>query len=187
MNELTEMHQLNTDDQIALRRFRNTLRLAGGGYIVFGIWSIMKFLMMITMQQKYMEMMFDLSETMADTGMNVTVGDIIFIIVISLFVVGIHLWIGLGAVRYAQGSGGKRSHLVLAILGVIITIVQLPLYFYDPVQKIIQDVDMTTIASIVVDITLIFLFFDMIISTIQIDKLTRSTAVTDTDTATDKG
>ena len=138
---------------------------------MFGFWSIVKFIMMITMQQEYADKIFETSQVDGVPDSTILAVDIIFFILVSLFVIWIHLWIGLGAIKYAQGKKKRRTHLILAIIGVLITIAQMPFYFYDPVEKVLQSAQLMDIASIMVDITLIFLFLDMIVSTIQIDKL----------------
>ena len=39
------MEKRNEEQQVALRRYRNSLTLSGQGYIVFSVWTCMKIIM----------------------------------------------------------------------------------------------------------------------------------------------
>ncbi|MBQ9333133.1 MAG: hypothetical protein IJS12_02250 [Lachnospiraceae bacterium] len=165
----------NSDNNINLRHMRDNLVHAGYGYIIFGIWSVIKLLMMSTMQKEYSGLLSDsIGSSTGDYFLAIAITVAAYLIII-IFTLGMHLWIGYGAVRYGRGTGHRKYYVVLSVIGIIMTLVLLPLYFWNPSEGTPIIPDDTTIASILVDITLVFVFLDMIISTVRIDRLMKST------------
>ena len=169
------MNNVNSVDNIKIRHLRDNLIHAGYGYIIFGIWSVIKLFMMSTMQKEYSGMLSDsIGSSTGDYFLAIAITAAAYLVMI-VFTLGIHLWIGYGAVRYGRGTGRKKSYVVMSAIGIIITLALLPFYFWNPSSGEALIPDDTTIASVLVDITLIFVFLDMILSTIGIDRLMKST------------
>ncbi|MCR4596256.1 MAG: hypothetical protein K5673_05695 [Lachnospiraceae bacterium] len=168
------MDNHNSDDNIKLRHMRDNLVHAGYGYIIFGIWSVLKLFMMSTMQKEYSGLLSDsIGSSTGDYFLAIAITAAAYLVMI-VFTLGIHLWIGYGAVRYGRGTGRKKSYVVMSAIGIIITLALLPFYFWNPSSGEALIPDDTTIASVLVDITLVFVFLDMILSTVGIDRLTKS-------------
>ncbi len=169
------MNNVNSVDNIKVRHLRDNLIHAGYGYIIFGIWSVIKLFMMSTMQKEYSGMLGDSSGVSPeDYPIAIAITVAVYLIMI-IFTLGMHLWIGYGAVRYGKGTGHRKYYVVLSVIGIIMTLVLLPLYFWNPSEGTPIIPDDTTIASILADITLVFVFLDMIVSTVRIDRLMKST------------
>ncbi|MBR6390559.1 MAG: hypothetical protein IKS16_04365 [Lachnospiraceae bacterium] len=169
------MNNVNSVDNIKIRHLRDNLIHAGYGYIIFGIWSVIKLFMMSTMQKEYSGMLGDSSGVSPEDYPIAIAITVAAYLIMIIFTLGMHLWIGYGAVRYGKGTGHRKYYVVLSVIGIILTLVLLPLYFWNPSEGTPIIPDDTTIASILVDITLVFAFLDMIVSTVRIDRLTEST------------
>ena len=168
------MNNVNSVDNIKIRHVRDNLIHAGYGYILFGIWSVIKLFMMSTMQKEYSGMLGDSSGVSPEDYPIAIAITVAAYLIMIIFTLGMHLWIGYGAVRYGKGTGHRKYYVVLSVIGIIMTLVLLPLYFWNPSEGTPIIPDDTTIASILVDITLVFVFLDMIVSTVRIDRLTES-------------
>ena len=131
--------------------------------------------MMSTMQKEYSGMLGDSSGVSPEDYPIAIAITVAAYLIMIIFTLGMHLWIGYGAVRYGKGTGHRKYYVVLSVIGIIMTLVLLPLYFWNPSEGTPIIPDDTTIASILVDITLVFAFLDMIVSTVRIDRLTEST------------
>ncbi len=169
------MNNVNSVDNIKIRHLRDNLIHAGYGYIIFGIWSVIKLFMMSTMQKEYSGMLGDSSGVSPEDYPIAIAITVAAYLIMIIFTLGMHLWIGYGAVRYGKGTGHRKYYVVLSVIGIIMTLVLLPLYFWNPSEGTPIIPDDTTIASILVDITLVFVFLDMIVSTVRIDRLMKST------------
>lgn len=168
------MNDINSHNSIELRRMQDNLVHAGAGYIVFGVWSLIKLFMMMTMQSEYTEMLNDsLGDDPEERAFLLIITAVFFFVVVA-FTIWIHLWIGRGAMRYGRGLSRKKTFVVLSVIGIVINILALPMYFWDFVNGTQARTDDTTIASILVDITVNFIFLDMIVSTARIDRLMKS-------------
>ncbi len=169
------MNNVNSVDNIKIRHLRDNLIHAGYGYIIFGIWSVIKLFMMSTMQKEYSGMLGDSSGVSPEDYPIAIAITVTAYLIMIIFTLGMHLWIGYGAVRYGKGTGHRKYYVVLSVIGIIMTLVLLPLYFWNPSEGTPIIPDDTTIASILADITLVFVFLDMIVSTVRIDRLMKST------------
>ena len=160
---------MNSNSEVKLRQFRDTLELAGKGYIFIGIWNVIKIFMTYTMQQSLMdELISDLkAQELSSKEINATL--IFAFAFVALFIIMIHFYIGLGAIKYARKKSVKKGYLVLSVISLVITAGLLPLYFLgaDYGGNGVDDKD---IASILVDLTMIFIFVDILYSTHMIKK-----------------
>jgi predicted membrane protein len=80
----------------------------------------------------------------------------------------VHLYIGLNAMRAAKGRKYKGGYFVAAIIVTVLSV--LSLFTYIEGFQNIEKID-TTIASMLVDITTIYIFLVVIISSLRIKKI----------------
>lgn len=169
MMTLGKSKDMNSDIEVRLRKVRNNLELAGKGYIFFGIWNVIKLFMTYTMQPGLMD---DLVSEMRSEGLNdaeLKVSVILTFALISVFVIVMHLYIGAGAIKYARGTSRKKGYTVMSVIGMVFTVCCLPLYFTGE-EYGGNGVDETDFASVLVDLTMIFIFVDILYLTHMIKK-----------------
>lgn len=160
---------MNSKDEIRLRKYRSNLYVAGKSYILFGVWSIAKIFLTYTMQKGMFD---DYIESMYDIGIDdsiVMIVGVLCIIIVALFAMSLHLWTGLGAIRYANEKKRGLAFLFPGALIFVLTIVCTPLYFVDqnglPNMPGLED-----FASMFVDYTVLFIFVDIVFSIIKINR-----------------
>ncbi len=155
---------MNTE-KAELRRYEDDLNVSGTGVIILGAWSIIRVLIELFMNTKeYLN--FDGEDP--DSAMMGMVLVIAIIVVVSFVIMKIHLYIGLNAMRAAKGREHKEGYFVAAIIIAVLSVLSLATYAED-----LQDLDKidTTLASILVDITTIYIFIVVIVSSIRIKKI----------------
>ena len=160
------MPDINSDISVGLRRYSNNLVIAGRGYILFGLWSVVKALMMITMQQEFMQNVLGTvgPSELSDKAVKLLV--VIVFLVFSLIALYIHLHIGRGAVRYGKGTSSRRGFIIWGVIVSAVMIFDIPFYFTDKVQS-----NTIIAASIVVDITEVYILIDMMYSAHMLKRL----------------
>ena len=127
--------------------------------------------MMITMSEDIMNNMMvsvnvDLSERIIVWATYATAG------VMSLIVLLIHLYIGKGAIRYSRGNRRRKGFLILGAVIALILILDIPMYFA-PASGVSTTPGASVIVSILVDMTVVFIYIDMLYSTFMINKFLR--------------
>ncbi len=163
------MEERNEEQKVALRRYRNNLKLSGQGYIIFSVWTCMKIFMVYTMRKEDMQELMDIVNVNSyDERIQIYIfaAILIMLLLIMLFSVFVHVGIGLSAIKYSRGVSEKRGFLIPAGVFMVINILGIPGYFID----IHSGLD-TIIASILVDLTLAYILFDMIYCACRIRKI----------------
>ena len=96
------------------------------------------------------------------------VGVLAIIAVVGFIVMKVHLYIGLNAMRAAKGKPYKKGYFTAAVIILILSIVGMATY-----KEELQDLDNldTTIASMLVDLTTIYILAVIIISSKKIKEL----------------
>ncbi|MBR5407705.1 MAG: hypothetical protein IK111_08685 [Lachnospiraceae bacterium] len=153
--------------KVKLRRYEDDLNIGGSGVIVMGMWAALKALMELFLgSEKYI----DLNEISDDPGLRVLGAVVIFIMVTAIlsFIIMLHLYVGLNAIRASKGKKYRRGYLVMAVIMLILTV--LSLVAYKDKLKDIKVID-NTLASLLVDITTIYIYVAMIRSAYMIKKL----------------
>ncbi|MBO4904291.1 MAG: hypothetical protein J5367_03625 [Lachnospiraceae bacterium] len=161
------MSDINSVSSVGLRRYSNNLVIAGRGYILFGFWSVVKVFMMMTMQQELMQKILSSvgsSELSKEAAIIITV---ITVSIMGLVVLCIHLYIGMAAIRYGKGTKRRRGFVVWGVIISAIMIIDIPLYFTDNSVQTYS----STVASIIVDMTEVFIFSDMLYSSHMLKRL----------------
>ncbi len=156
---------MNTE-KAELRRYEDDLNVSGTGVVILGAWSVIRVLFEMAMNAKDF---FGLAEidTFSDKVITVVV-ILVGIAIISFIIMKVHLYIGLNAMRAAKGQPHKEGYLVAAVIVTVLSV--LSLFTYKDDTKIIDNID-TTVASILVDLTTIYIFIVVIISSFRIKKI----------------
>ena len=153
------------NDKATLRRYEDDLYVSGTGIMIMGLWTVVKLTMELFLGPEVKNAL-----EAEDPASRATVMIIIVILatVLLMFVLVIHMYIGLNAVRAAKGRPYKKGYYYMAYAALVLTVAGLFTYvdsFKDP-KKIDTD-----LASLIVDLTTIYIFASAIISTKKIKKL----------------
>ncbi|MBQ6574807.1 MAG: hypothetical protein IJL90_01725 [Lachnospiraceae bacterium] len=163
----------NSPDEVNLRRYTDNLAGSGAAVILFGIWSAVRLFMQITMDRTSYE---DIIEAAGITDYTPEFLNLVifFILLFSaLIIMLLHLCVGVAAIRYSRGRSVRRTYLLFVAVVMIFMFVGIRGNFFD--AKTDQYVfKMTALATSIVDITLVFVLFDIIFSSIMIGKLRKN-------------
>lgn len=161
---------MNHRNEILLRRYKKNMEISGSATILFGIWGILKTLMTITMNKEEYN---KLTEGVDLQGLPMVAVILIYVIVFGVlfgFILLFHFKIGLGAIRYSRGNTKKKGFLLLAVLNMLINFLAFISFFTPFLGSKVKITD-SMIAAILVDVTMIFMLFDMLYSAYRIKKL----------------
>ena len=170
---------MNTENVIKLRRHKDDLRLAGIGCIFFGLWNIVKFFMVLTMSDEGIR---ELVEQGVNEGYDrkvVIYVYVVIVLIIMFFVMWSHFRLGMAAIKYSKGKKKRKIFLFFAFLFMFINIFVIISEIFSKKYGIVEKFDETVITSVIVDLTLTWIFFEMIFSTLKIDKYERIEAGTE--------
>ena len=99
------------------RKHQNALMVAGQGIIMMCAWSVLKYLMYLTVDREY------LVELIIEAGGQDVINMVIVITIIIAFIdVCIRLKIGRAAIAVAKGEERKSSYLVLTAIYLIVSV-----------------------------------------------------------------
>ena len=164
---------LNSDTEINLRRYRDHLAGSGTGYILFGIWTVIKIFMTVTMNRSFIaDILVDVDIDTSDESIRTLVSVVIYVllILIALIALLVHLYIGTCAIHYSSGKKKSKLFLGFCILLMLMNISTIPKYFTVSEQASSAYEDKGIVPTIV-DLTVIYLLFDIIYSVHKIDAL----------------
>ncbi len=155
---------MNTE-KAELRRYEDDLNVSGTGVIIMGAWSIIRVLIELFLNTKEYLNIDDEDPGAMIAGMAVVIA---IIAVLSLIIMKVHLYIGLNAMKAAKGMQHKKGYFVAAIIVAVLSV--LSLWTYKEEFQDLEKID-TTLASMLVDITAIYIFVMVIVSSIKIKKI----------------
>lgn len=155
-----------TDSRATLRRYENDLYVSGVGILIMGGWTVLKLVMELFLKSK------DYFQPKTAEEMAVVAVILAVTLVVVLLVVRLHFYIGMNAIRAAKGRAYKKGYFKWAVIMLILTVSGLGIY-----ADILNDMDNidTNLASMLVDLTTIYIFLIVIISTKRIQKLKEKT------------
>lgn len=141
------------------RRYQNLLTVSGLGVIIFGLWSVLKSILLLFMKEGI------LSEIPDDTFVRV----MFFLILggILLIDVLIRLYVGLSA--RAEGFGKKKGYgyVVIAILMALASLTSLVLIFFDSNEQSLWEL----IVSVIVEATSLVVTIELLVAAFTVKKL----------------
>ncbi len=151
--------------QDKIRKYSHDIYISGLGVVILGFWSLVKTVLIITTGtiQSY-----NFDDYEGAERIMVIVIFWILMAVASGFVLLIHLFIGVNAMKVGRGERRKRRFLIVCFLLMMFTIIGIPGYFINVMSDETFD---TVLASVTVDLTMIYLLGDILYSNKQISKL----------------
>ncbi len=154
-------------EKAILRRYEDDLNVCGVGVIILGAWDIMKVIMQLLTESK------ELFNIEVDEGAEVVetiiiIGIIVVLLLLCFLIFKLHLYIGLNASRAAKGQPYKKGYYIAAIILLVLSVASMAAY----IDEILNTENMdTTIASVIVDLTTIYILATVVNSTSKIRKL----------------
>ena len=159
----------NDEDIVKKRLYGDRLVLSGRALIILGIWSSIKAIIIFYL-------------ALPQISEFVTEGDIVpeeivrnvKLILMAIFVILIaiiflfHLYIGRSAMKNGYGKKRTTFYLVLTVIVIISTIVS-------DVQIVMEGLDIIDLASMVVDLTVVYACCDILYSAIKLRTIEKKT------------
>ena len=165
----------NSDIDVSLRRHRKELYTTGIGYILFGIWSVLKVIMSLFLGDLTVETVFPKEGMDPEDYMIFRIVYTLVVFIFALIVFLVHLRVGLGAIKASRGGKSWR-YLIEAGFLLAMNFYTLKNYFYNSTGEQIREISDTTIASLLVDITVTLLLIGMFWSDYMVRKLSKDKA-----------
>ena len=176
---------MDDNEKVALRRYTRNVYCSGVGFILFGAWDAVKYMM--TLYSESNDPDGDMRNALIALGNYWFLLYFILLIVAAIILI-FHILVGRGAMNFAQGKTEKKRFLIVAYIILIATLLSLPFYFItgsikNEVISIIEWLNTfegnfsqlppgaVSIASFLTDLTMIYLMSDMIYSTGKVTKL----------------
>ena len=142
-----------------MRRYQNLLTVSGLGVIIFGLWSVLKTILLLFMKEGI------LSEIPDDTFVRV----MFFLILGGILLVDvlIRLYVGLSA--RAEGFGKKKGYgyVIIAILMALASLTSLVLIFFDTNEQSLWEL----IVSVIVEATSLVVTIELLVAAFTVKKL----------------
>ena len=161
---------INSEERIQSRRYKNNMIYSGMGFIVFGAWTAVRSFMTLTMNPEvyaYLTESLD-RESFSEPMMKLVIGLIFAMFIIALLLV--HVYIGRSAIKYAKGKKKSKFFIVFTVLTAIYMIISIDDYF-DPAIAEGLDTGDTGLAAFFVDMTMLFMLVDMLYSAFRLWRL----------------
>ena len=161
----------NNASDIMLRRYKKELSTSGGGYILFGLWSVIKIIMSVFIGELTVGKIVDQQELDPELRVIFTSIYLAMMGIAAVAVLLVHLYVGLGAIRASAGSK-KRGYLRVTVILLVANIISLMSYggYFSDLSNF--SIDDTTIASFMVDVTVVIMLIGILRSEKMIKKLT---------------
>lgn len=145
--------------EIKMRRYQNLLTVSGLGVIIFGLWTVLKTILLLFLQE---DMVDDLPDGLFYRVLFFTlIGGVLLIDFL------IRLFVGLSA--RAEGFGKKKGYgyIVVAILIAIASLASLVLIFFDIADRSILEL----IVSFIVEATSMIATVELLVAAFTVKKL----------------
>ncbi len=169
------MDFMNSEEEVNLRRYKTDLTLGGGGYIIFGIWAVIKWIFMLTMNEYYFNNLID---EVNESGSDDIDRDIVIIviliglIIIFIAILAIHFWVGIMALKYSKGKSVGKKIIMVSSIVLLFNVLGLAAY---PTELLdgTGSINLTALMSFIVDLSVTYLMFNVLYSAIMVRSLTR--------------
>ena len=145
-----------------IRRYEDDLNVCGRGVIILAAWEVFKAVMEIHTGIKNdfgLDIMSELPEDGRSELMWVIVGVVTVVLAIIGLLFALHIYIGLNASKEATGRPYSKGYYPMAIAVFVLTV--LSMFTYIDKLKDLMNID-TTMASIIVDLTFLYILGVMI-------------------------
>ena len=141
-----------------IRRAKGDLRISGLAYMAFGIWEVLKVAI---------EIGTGIIDPFGFAGLNQYDADVIFLsaliilVFLSAIILTLHFYVGFSSMRFSKDPTTSRHFLNVSLLLTLYYCIELPFMLYGSFT-LDRSVDDTTIASILFELTSIFILTDII-------------------------
>jgi hypothetical protein len=167
---------MNSEAEIQLRYYKNNLAIGGRYYIIFGIWTVFKLLLELSLGDLQFSRIVD--ETVKN-GVDRSIATIcvtIFIAIVFAIIMIIHFMVGKNAVRFGKSQENRKRFYIYTSIVALINIIGLASYPIDMIKGRFN-FNLTFIASVLVDLSVIFILIDLFYSALMIEKLIKQKPV----------
>ena len=145
--------------EVKMRRYQNLLTISGLGVIVFGVWTVLKTILLLFLKE----------DALAGLPDNSTVRIIFFAILTAVMLIDflIRLFVGLSA--RAEGFGKKKgyAYIFFAILLALMSLISLVLVFFDAGEQSILELAI----SVIVETTSMIVSIELLVAAFTVKKL----------------
>jgi hypothetical protein len=156
---------MDEESRVKARKYNKNIEISGEAMIMFGVWQVVKIALSFLVETEDVRRIVNRADLDMQTYLIIAIlASFMVFVIVMIF----HLSIGLGALRYAKGKSKRKGFLFLSVLVVLGTVFFMPSYVNNLDNE--RDID-TTIASIMVDVTMIFIQIDMMTSVIRLERL----------------
>ena len=156
-------------EKALLRRHEDNLNVCGMGVIILGAWGVLKVIMQAFMEAKDI-FQFDLEVTDEEKAVTLlaVIAIVAILILLSALIFLFHIYIGRNAMKNAKGQPYKKGYFVWAVILLVLSVLGM-LTYVDEIKET-ENLE-TTIASIIVDLTTIYILVDLVMSTQKIKQI----------------
>ena len=156
------------NDKKRLRRYEDDLNVGGLGVVILGAWDVLKVISHIIMTAKNVIDLGEFADDERSIAIVVIIGIIAVFTLLSLLVFKIHFYIGMNASRAARGEPYKKGYYIGAIILLVLS--ALGIFGYFDELKDLENIEVT-VASLIVDLTMVYVLWIVVSSTGKIRKL----------------
>ena len=150
-----------------IRKLRHNIYLSGIGVILLGFWCCVKIFISVYLSNGGLYSV----EIENSDNPAIELLMLIMTVMISVIIMAVHLFVGVNAMKAGKKTNPKKSYLIVAGLMALSTATSIPPYLR-LVREDLNQLDVV-MASFLVDSTFIFILFDIIYSSIRIEKITK--------------
>lgn len=144
--------------EVKMRRYQNLLMISGLGVIAFGLWTILKTILLLFVKENTLA---ELPDSLAR---------VIFIVVLVVVLAVdflFRLFIGLSARAEGQGKKKGYAYIVFAILLAIFSLASVVLIFFDVGETSILELTV----SVIVEVTSLIVVIELLVAAFTVKKL----------------
>ena len=159
----------NDEDSVKKRLYGDRLVLSGRALIILGIWSSIKAIILFYLAlPQISEFVTEGDIVPEEIVRNVKLILMAIFVIIVAIVFLFHLYIGRSAMKNGYGKKRTTFYLVLTVIVIISTIAS-------DVQIVMEGLDIIDLASMVVDLTVVYACCDILYSAIKLRTIEKKT------------
>lgn len=157
----------NDKNSILVRKYANRLTMAGRAIIMFGLWSSLRFIILIwfgmddTFKDTFDMAKYMVSENSIDQVLMYTIAILVVVIALGVPFL-INFLLGRSAIR--EGKGVKKSNLYIIVCAFLFVLTIVSFFIVETEEVYLE----LWIATMIVDITLCIAYFDVVYSAIRL-------------------
>ena len=148
-----------------IRRFQSKLRTSGFAVIAFGVWTIVRFVLMRYVNPIAYQA---LVEAPNEFGYNPKIYEmIVFTLAVAILCVDLllRLSIGCSAIKESQGKKKRMTYVILALLYAVFSVIS-DVTFLVSAER--QDLTLEILSGIIVNLTSEIALFEIVVSSIRL-------------------